>query len=61
VIGTEVKMVTLKDGQVLVRHGGGYEFLTIILKRVVYPELRKILKRCDAKKENFNKAATYFV
>ena len=47
VIGTEIKFLTLKDGQVFVRHGGGYEFLTIIMKRSVQPELRKILKRMD--------------
>jgi len=51
----------LKDGQVFVRHGGGYEFLTIIVKRVVYKELRKILKRMDERKQNFNQAATDLV
>ena len=46
-IGTEVKLVTLMNNKVLVRHGGGYEKLTTILKRAAYPELRKLLKRMD--------------
>ncbi len=41
-IGTELKYITLKNAKVLVRRGGGFEKLEVILKKNAYPELRKI-------------------